>query len=458
MSEETNVTTEFIILNYLLKNIEFTKKIFPILSPDYFDSLEYQKIVKVLKAFYIKYEKLPPLSSLVIYFKERDKTISETLLTSLLSIIKEIHNYKEDNFSEQYLLELTEQHFRRMALYNAIVKAENIYEQKPNDVNTIPDLLNEALKVYITTDVGHDYFSDVEEALTFYHEAQTRFPTHLENLNRVLGGGFAKGKLNVILGQPGGGKSRFLVDMCSHYIRQGLNCLFVTLELSALDIRQRFDANLMDIPINEFAKIPKEKFMSKIKYLQSKTYGKLVIEHYSAGSVNCNHIRNLIDELRMKKNFKPDVIAIDYIALVEPINPTHGKLYETGFEVSKNLKKLFDDYNVIGFAPNQLNRGGWGASEVLMSNIADSAAIMHNADFCASITGSEELLNENKFLFIILKNRLYKLDKNKRVVIGFDDDHMRHFDVTQSDTFTKEDVPSQKPGIFDKDKFANFKF
>jgi hypothetical protein len=143
--------------------------------------------------------------------------------------------------------------------------------------------------------------------------------------------------------------------------------------------------------------------------------------------------------------------------LLEPINPTHGKLYETGFEVSKNLKKLFDDYNVIGFAPNQLNRSGWGSSDVMMNNIADSAAIMHNADFCASITGSEQLLDENKFLFIILKNRLYKLSKNRKVVIGYDDDKMRHFDVSQEDTIEQGDIP-QTEKKFNKSVFDSFNF
>ena len=342
MDVSNEISTEFLIVNFLLKNFDYTKKIVPYLDPTYFQLTEYEKIVKVTKIFFLKYEKLPPIAALVIYFKERDKNISEDGLRDVLNALKVFSEYNETGFSEEYLLEITEEYFRKRALYNAIVASEDIYQSKPNDVNIIPDLLQTALRVCFNTSIGHDYMEDAEEALEFYQTQQIRYPTHLENLNKALGGGFARGKLNVILGQPGGGKSRFLVDICSHYMRQGLNCLFITLELSKMDIRQRFDANLMDININELPKIEREKFISKIKYLKSKTHGQLIIEHYSAGSINCNHVRNLLEELKMKKNFIPDVIAIDYIALLEPINPTHGKLYETGFEVSKNLKKLFD--------------------------------------------------------------------------------------------------------------------
>lgn len=454
---ENEINTEFLVTNFLLKSVSYTKKVIPYLDPSYFQLLEYQRIIKVIKAFYLKYEKLPPVAALIIYFKEREKSITEQELQDVLIALKALSDYKENNFAEEYLLEITEEYFRKRALFNAIVESEEIYQSKPNDVNLIPDILQKALQVCFNTSIGHDYFEDQDAALEFYHQEQFRFPTHLKNLNRVLGGGFVKGKLNVILGQPGGGKSRFLVDICSHYLKQGLNCLFVTLELSKMDIRQRFDANIMDIGINDLPQIETEKFVSKLKYLKTKSYGKLIIEHFSAGSVNCNHIRNLVEELKLKKNFIPDVIAIDYIALLNPVIPTHGKLYETGFEVSKNLKKLFDDYNVIGFAPNQLNRSGWGSSDVMMNNIADSAAIMHNADFCASITGSEQLLDENKFLFIILKNRLYKLSKNRKVVIGYDDDKMRHFDVSQEDTIEQGDIP-QTEKKFNKSVFDSFNF
>jgi replicative DNA helicase len=456
MDISNDINTEFIIVNYLLKSADFTKKVLPYLDPDYFQLLEYQKISKVLKAFYLKYTKLPPISALVIYFKEKDKTISEDGLKTILGTLKTIHEYSEEDFSQEFLMATTEQYFRKRALFNAIVKAEDIYQNKPNDVNSIPDVIQKALQICFDTSIGHDYFENAEEALDYYHTAQIKYPTHLERLNEVTGGGFSRGKLNVILGQPGGGKTRFLVDICSHYVKSGLNCLFITLEISKMDIRQRFDANIMDIGINEFPKIDKERFNSKVKYLKSKTYGKLIIEHYAANTINCNHLKVMLDELKAKKNFVPDVICVDYIALMLPTY--RGKdSYEIGKSVSAELKQLFDETNAIGFAPNQLNRGGWNTSEVMMSNIADSAGIMHNADFCASITGPDELLDENKFLLIVLKNRLYKLGKNRKIIIGYDDDKMRHFDVNQSDIVSSEDVPKQKkPNV--KDIFENFNF
>jgi replicative DNA helicase len=453
----TDINTEFVITRFLLKNREYLKKVFPYLNPLFFQLPEYQRITKAIKVFYTKYEKAPPYSSLVIYFKEKVKKISEDELKVVLETLHSIENFADaENYSIDYALEISEEYFRKRSLFNALVEAESIFETKPNDVNSIPDIIQNSLRLCFDNSIGHDYFEDSEEALEHYHSTQLKFPTHLEKLNEATGGGLAKGKLHVFLGQPGGGKSRLLVDLESHYVKQGMNCLFVSLELDTLDIRQRFDANIMDININDFPRIDREKFHAKINQLKIKTYGKLIIHHYPGGSINRNNLENLLDELKNKKNFIPEVIAIDYIALVNPVVNMGGKLYETGKQVSMELKSFFDKHRVIGLAPNQLNKGGWDTSDVMMSNVADSAGIMHNADFCAAISGSRDLLEQNKFALIILKNRLYKLGKNRKMLIGFDDDFMRHFDVSQGDL--ESDTTVEQKQAFDKEKFKNWKF
>jgi replicative DNA helicase len=452
-----DINTEFLITRFLLKNRDFLKKVFPYLKYNFFQLPEYQKIIKAIKGFYTKYEKMVPYSSLVIFFKEKDKNINEDDLKVILETLEEIENFKDaENYSEDYVLELTEEYFRKRALFNALVEAESIFETKPTSVNSIPDIIQEALQLCFNKNVGHEYLVDSEQALEYYHNVQMKYPTHLEKLNESTGGGLARGKLHVFLGQPGGGKSRMLVDLCSHYMKQNLNCLFISMELDIMDIRQRFDANILEININDFPKIEKERFISKINQIKTKTYGRLVIQHYPGGSVNCNHFKNLLEELKNKKNFIPDVIAIDYIMLVDPVKNVGEKSYEIGKQVSKEIRSLFDITKAIGLAPNQLNRGGWNTSDVMMKDIADSAGIMQNADFVAAITGPEDLLNENKLLMIILKNRLFSLCKHKKMMIGYDDNRMRHFDVAQGDL--QIDAERVTATSFDKKKFDNWDF
>jgi archaellum biogenesis ATPase FlaH len=452
-----DLNTEFVIVWNLLHSKLYIKSVFPYLKYNFFQLPEYQKIVKVIKNFYTKYEKIVPYSSLVIFFKEKDKTISEDELKIVLETLQAINEYKfEEEYSLEFNLSLTEEYFKKRALFNALVEAESIFETRPNSINSIPDLIQEALQLCFNKSIGHEYLADADQALEYYHNVQMKYPTHLEKLNEATGGGLARGKLHVFLGQPGGGKSRMLVDLCSHYMKQGLNCLFISMELDIMDIRQRFDANIMDIDINDFPKIEKEKFISKVNQIKMKSYGRLIIQHYPGGSVNCNHFKNLIEELKNKKNFVPDVIAIDYIMLVNPAKNVGEKSYEQGKQISMEMRSLFDINNAIGLAPNQLNRGGWNTSDVMMKDIADSAGIMHNADFVAGITGPDELLNENKILMVILKNRLFSLCKNKKLMLGYDDTRMRHFNVAQGDLVTGIEKP--KETVFDKDKFKNWDF
>jgi replicative DNA helicase len=441
--EKNDLNSEFLILHYLLKSVDFAKKILPYLKSEYFAAAERQKISAVVKAFYEKYEKIPPVSSLIIYFKEKDTGVDEEGLKVVLQSLKDITEFTEENFSVEYLIDLTEEYFQKRALYNALVESLQIFDSKPNDVNSIPEKIQKSLQVCFNTSVGHDYFGDTEVAFENYIHNEARFPTHLEQLNRSTGGGFSRQTLNVPIGAPGSGKSRLLVDLCCHYMRQGLNCLYVTLELSELNVRQRFDANLLDTDINTFPKIEKEKFLSKVKFLKGKVYGKLLIKQYPAAAINTNHLKALLEELKSKKGFISDVIAVDYIGLMLPTRPADG-LYQIGKNVSEELKGLFSVNNVIGFAPAQLNRGGWNTTDAEMGNIAESAGIIHNADFGMILITTENLMEENKIMFKIIKNRLYSLGRDRKFLVGYDDNKMRHFDVSNDNLALPDAVPGQQ--------------
>ena len=459
------ISTDLLILKNLLHNEEYARRVLVILEPEFFNTDSDRRISKFIKAFNSKYSKLPPYSAAKIYFTEKDKKITERELKETLGRIEEIEQSPFDSFEMSYLIEQTDAHFKERSVYNSILKAVDIYENKKAEVSNIPDLITKALQVTIDTEIGHDYLIDSEKQLDYYHSDTERFMTHLKSMNTIIGNGFKRKTLNVFLGQPKAGKSRLLLDLGLHFVRQGLNVLYITLELAENVIRQRADANLMDIDINKFEGIDKDIYRAKMTKLKKELRGHLIIKEYPTGGATIHNIESLYKEVAAKKNFKPTIVIVDYLTIMRPAaNLGHegGNLYMRGKTIAEELRAFAVKNDIVLLTAGQLNRSGWNISDVEMGHVAESAGIAATCDFMASISATKELIQDHKIFLTVLCNRLYSLANSDKFMLGFDDSRMRHFDVAYENVpEAKEDHPQhqhRKIGKAINSKFDDWDF
>ena len=407
---------------------------------------------------------MPPYSAIRIYFTEKDSKINEFERKELIKRVDEIEQTPLDKFELPYLIEQTEAHWKEKAIWNAIIKSYSIYEDKPQDVNTIPDIITKALQTTIDTEIGHDYWLDADKQLEFYHSDSDRFLCHLKTINKVIGHGFKRKTLNVFLGQPKAGKSRMLLDLSVNFIKQGLDVLYVTLELSEKDVRQRADANLMDVAMDDFVRIDREKYKSKLAKIKKEINGHLIIKEYATGEPNIHVIENLYKEVIAKKNIKPAIVVVDHLTCMRAaanLGHESGNSYQKGKAISEELRAFAMKNDIILLTAGQLNKGGWNIADVEMSHIAESAAIAGVCDFMAAISATKEMLQDKKIFFTVIANRLASRSINK-FMLGFDDTRMRHFDVAYEDipeaTPDRKDKRAQEKAEKMKSKFNDFTF
>jgi len=452
------IETEDIILKSLLYDKEYINSIINYLKDEYFEEELDKRLFNVINKFFRKYNKAPNKMVLTIFFNEKDKTLNEDGIVNMLERINYLDGLKNEQYTQEWLKDETEEWVKRRALYNSIIQSMDYMESNSEKINSIPDVISGALKISFDNSIGHDYYEDYEKQLEYYHSDEQRYATNIDMLNKSLGGGFARKTLSVILGPPGGGKSRMMVDLASHYVRDGLDVLYITMELEEKVVRNRFDANMMDIAINDFNKIDKTLFNAKVNNLKAKTHGKLIIKEFPSAYANVHHFDNLMDDIKLKKEITPDVVVIDYMGEMMSLRDSGDNMYLRGRHIASELRGFCMKQNVIGITGWQLGKGGWNVSDVEMGNIAESAGVVHVVDYMGAIAGTDELKEENKFLWITLKNRLNKLNNYRKVMIGYDDDKMRHYDVEDYDSDESSKPITSPSGGGDKEKKKMKKF
>ncbi len=306
-----NINLEQTILRNILTNEQYMRKVLPFVKPDYFEGV-YRVLYKEIGKFVGKYNKLPTLEAFKIELDKADK-INEEQYAHALEIIPNI--FHSEKVNDQWLLDTTEKWCQDRAIYNAIMESISIIDGKHQDLtkNALPDLLQKALAVSFDTNIGHDYVENVEQRYDFYHEQEERIPFDLEYFNKITKGGLPNKTLNIVLAGTGVGKSLFMCHVAANALIQGRNALYITMEMAEERIAERIDANLLNIPIDQLEYMPKPIMMTKVGEIANKTNGKLIIKEYPTGQANTSHFRALLNELKLKKNFIPDIIFIDYL-------------------------------------------------------------------------------------------------------------------------------------------------
>ena len=437
------------ILHGLIVDEEYTRKCLPFVQPEYFSEPAHKLLFKMSSEYFAKYNTVPNRQVLDIELGQVGNVDQQTVEAALSFL-----NTPPDPVQDEWLMDETEKFCQDKAIYNAVMDGINILENKPEDKGQLPELLQKALQVSFDNSVGHDFIDDSESRYDFYHQKETRVPFDLELMNKITKGGIPNKTLNIILAGTGVGKSLFMCHMAAAQMCEGKNVLYITMEMAEERIAERIDANLLDVTMEDLAILPKESYEKKMARLQSKTVGKLIIKEYPTATANSNHIRHLIQELRTKKNFKPDIIYIDYLNICASSRLKGGMnagSYTIIKAIAEELRGLAVEFNVPIVSATQTNRSGYSSSDIGLEDTSESFGLPATADFMVALSQTEELESLNQFMVKQLKNRYADPAFHRRFVIGVDKSKMRLYDVEQT---AQGDMMDDGP-IFDKGKFGS---
>jgi len=424
------------ILKNLVYNEAFTRKVLPFIKAEYFSDPAEKLVFKEVFDFVNKYKNLPTHEALVINITEK-KNLTEPQVRDSVELLKEITQEKDDVPEMAWLTEQTEKFCQDKAIYNAIMESVGILDDKDGKKakGEIPQLLADALGVSFDSNVGHDYTQDFESRYDFYHKVESRIRFDIDILNKITKGGLPTKTLNIALAGTGVGKSLFMCHVAAGCLSQGHNVLYITMEMAEERIAERIDANLLNIDLNELHTISKEDYERKFESLKSKTHGKLIIKEYPTASASTLHFRALLNELHLKKNFKPQIIFIDYLnicasARIKPGGNVNSYTYIKS--IAEELRGLAVEFALPVVSATQTTRSGFSNSDPGLEDTSESFGLPATADFMFALVTNEELEGLNQILIKQLKNRYSDPNYYKRFVVGIDRAKMRLYDAEQS--------------------------
>lgn len=458
---------EQVIFSNLVFNEEYGRKVIPFLKEEYFSNSSDRVVFNLIWDYMKEYNSFPSKEALAIDLSNKDGINEQTFKDS--KVVIESLTYDSDTKLD-WLLDKTEVFCQEKAVYNAIMKSIEIIDDKKglNSKGAIPQILTDALGVSFDSHIGHDFLEDAEARYDFYHTREMRVPFDLHYMNEITQGGLPKKTLNVILAGTGVGKSLAMCHMAAANLSAGYNVLYITMEMAEERIAERIDANLLDVTIDELKVLPRDSYNKKIERLRQKVKGKLKIKEYPTASAGSANFRHLINELKIKKNFIPDIIYIDYlnICLSSRIkNGANVNSYTLVKAIAEELRGLAVENNVPIISATQTTRGGYSNSDVGLEDTSESFGLPATADFMFALITSEELEDMGQIMVKQLKNRYSDPGVNRRFVIGVDRSRMRLFDVEDSaqdimdgPVMDKSRFVEREEEMFGKTKFDTSKF
>jgi len=451
-----------IILTNLVHNEQYVRKVLPFIKEDYFSDNENKFAFRQISSYIEKYNDTPSPEALHVGAENINATETEV---KQLQIV--IDGYEEmDKVSLDWLLEETEKWCKDRAVFNAVLEGIQIIDGKDKlqTADALPDLLTKALQVGFDTNVGHDFIEDADKRFDFYNRVENKVPFDLDMFNKITDGGLSNKTLNIALAGTGVGKSLFMCHMASAAIANGQNVLYITLEMAEERIAERIDANLMNIPIGDLSSMSKPMFQDRIGTLKEKYEGRLIVKEYPTASAHSGHFKALINELKLKRNFFPQIIFIDYLNICTSSRFKPGSSansYTIIKSIAEELRGLAVELDVPIFSATQTTRGGYENSDVSLTDTSESFGLPATADLMFAIISTEELEQLGQFMIKQLKNRYADPTRYKRFMIGVDRAKMKLYDLEdsaqQAITDSNIDVP-----VFDRgqseNRYDNLKF
>ena len=445
---------ETTILSNLVYNEEYTRKVIPFLKEDYFQDGVEKIIFQTIWAYAEKYKSNPTIDALVI--DVQDKAINEDQYKKSVDYLSEIEETPTDL---DWLTDQTEKWCKDKAIYNAILNGIQIIDGKVKDQSpdALPSILSEALSVSFDKHVGHDYMEQSSDRYEFYHTKEEKIPFDLDFFNRITKGGLPNKTLNIALAGTGVGKSLFMCHVAASTLMQGKNVLYITLEMAEEKIAERIDANLMNITMDDMHDLPRHMYENRFEKIQKKTTGNLIVKEYPTASAHCGHFRALFNELALKKDFKPDLVFIDYINICASSRFRAGanvNSYTYIKAIAEEMRGLAVEFNLPIMSATQTTRTGFVSTDVGLEDTSESFGLPATADFMFALISSDELNELNQMLVKQLKNRYADPTMNKKFIVGVDRAKMKLYDVSQMAQEDLVDTGQEEEVI---DRFADFK-
>jgi len=454
---------EFLILRNLLYNENYLRKVIPFIKSEYFQDVNQKVVFEEILKFVQDYNQLASKEVLNIEVEKR-KDINESSFKEIIHLI----DCLDDVPSEfNWLVNTTEKWCRDRAIYLALMESIHIADGNNENKNrdAIPSILSDALAVSFDNNIGHDYLQNYEERYEFYHRKESRIEFDLEYFNKITKGGIPNKTLNIALAGTGVGKSLFMCHVASSVLLQGKNVLYITLEMAEERIAERIDANLLNVPIQQLVDLPRQMFENKVTSLSKKTQGSLIIKEYPTASAHAGHFKALLNELALKKSFRPDIIFIDYLNIcASSRHKANNSINSYSYikAIAEELRGLAVEFNVPIVSATQTTRSGFGSSDVELTDTSESFGLPATADLMFALISTEELEQLGQIMVKQLKNRYNDPTIYKRFVIGIDRAKMRLYDCEQSaqkdivDSGQEEEYNYEETKI--KKTFEGFKF
>ena len=464
---------EKLLLSNLTLNDGFARKVIPFIKEEYFKEQADKAIFKVIYDYVQKYTSFPSKEAIAIELSTKDNLQQQTFDECMATVSAFDVDTSTD---EKWLLDSSEKFCQERAIQIALRKSVDILDEKDTKLGKgmIPALLQQALAVTFDTRVGHDFMENFEERYDYYHLKESKLEFDIELFNKITKGGISRKTLSVILAGTGVGKTMVMCHMAAHNLMTGKNVLYITNEMAEERIAERIDANILDVTIDELHELSKDSFATKIGRAKGKTTGKLIIKEYPTSTANVNNFRHLLEELRVKKKFVPDIIYIDYLNICASSRVKYGanvNSYTYIKNIAEEIRGLAVEYDVPIVSATQTNREGFTSSDPGMENTSESFGLPATVDLMFALISTEELEARHQIMVKQLKNRYGPLDVYRRFVVGIDRSRMKMYDcepdaqdglmddtppIMENTKFGTEDRERKKSGKFDKGKFRGF--
>ena len=417
------------ILRNLLFTEEYYRKVVPFLKADYFQEYHERIVFEEIADFASKYDKIPTKEVLAINIQNRNDLTDDAYKDSL-STVSELTDEWVDY---EWLVDSTEKFCQDRAIYLALMQSIKIADggDKKISRDAIPSILQEALAVSFDEHIGHDYIEQASDRYDFYHRKEEKIPFDLEKFNFITKGGLSNKTLNVALAGTGVGKSLFMCHAAGAALAEGRNVLYITCEMAEEKIAERIDANLLNVPVKDITELPEVIFTSKVQEISRKTKGKLIIKEYPTASAHVGHFKALLSDLKLKKDFKPDLIFIDYLNICASARYKGAIVnsYTSVKAIAEELRGLAVECNVPIVSATQTTRSGYGNSDPDLTDTSESFGLPATADFMFALISTDELEQQGRLMVKQLKNRYSDLATSRKFMVGIDRSKMRLYDV-----------------------------
>ena len=432
------------ILRNLLHNEEYYRKVVPFLKAEYYENYHEKIIFEEIAEFSSKYDKVPTKEILTINLQNRNDLTDESFQSS----VQTVSSLSDDWVDYDWLLDATEKWCQDRAIYLALMSSIKIADggDKKLSRDAIPSILQEALAVSFDEHIGHDYIEQATDRYEFYHRKEEKVPFDLEKFNFITKGGISNKTLNVALAGTGVGKSLFMCHAAGAALSQGYNVLYITCEMAEEKIAERIDANLLNVAVKDITELPEVLFTSKVNEIARKTQGKLIIKEYPTASAHVGHFKGLLSDLRLKKDFKPDLIFIDYLNICASVRYKGAVVnsYTYVKAIAEELRGLAVEANAPIVSATQTTRSGFGNSDPDLTDTSESFGLPATADFMFALISTEELEQQGRIMVKQLKNRYSDIVTSRKFMVGIDRSKMRLYDV--ADDASAIGISEEAPG------------